>query len=224
MIGDQQDVLSRLKQVLPLQWFPDDTPVLDTLLNGVAWAWAWVYELLQYVISQARISTAYGTWLDLIAVDYFGANLGRRVGENDDAYRLRLQLELIRERGTRQAVISALVDQTGRPPNVFEPANTSNTGGYGSISGKGSGIAYGAAGGWGNLDLPFQFFVTAYRPAGVGIGSVSGWGCDGGGYGQGSLEYANLAMMQGQVTDADICTAITEVLPVGVIAWTRISS
>lgn len=85
-------------------------------------------------------------------------------------------------------------------------------------------MAYGVAGGWGNLALPFQFFVTAYRPLGVGIGYASGWACGGGGYGQGFLEYANLAMMQGQVTDADICAVIASVLPVGVIAWTRISS
>jgi hypothetical protein len=58
----------------------------------------------------------------------------------------------------------------------------------------------------------------------VGIGTVSGWRCNGGGYGRGSLEYVSLTMIQGQVTDADICTAITGVLPVGVIAWTRISS
>ena len=169
MIGDQQDILSRLKQVLPLRWFPDETPVLDTLLNGVAWAWAWVYELLQYVITQARISTAETAWLDLIATDFFGSGLDRRVGENDDSYRHRILVELIRERGTRQAVISSLLDQTGRPPAVFEPANTLDTGGYGSISGHASGIAYGTAGGWGSLNLPFQFFVTAYRPVSVGI-------------------------------------------------------
>ena len=60
MTGDSQDLLLRLKQVLPLRWFPDDTPVLDTLLNGLGWAWVWVYGLLQYAISQARISTANG--------------------------------------------------------------------------------------------------------------------------------------------------------------------
>ncbi len=224
MTGDQKDMVSRLKQVLPLRWFPDETPVLDTLLNGVAWTWTWVYELLQYVVTQARISTAESTWLDLIAADYFGPTFGRRIAESDNEYRLRIQLEIVRERGTRQAVISSLVDQTGRSPIAFEPANTSDTGGYGSISGAGGGVAYGATGGWGSLTLPFQFFITAYRPAGVGIGSVSGWGCGNGAYGQGSLEYASLAMMQGQVTDSDICTAITNVLPVGVIAWTRISS
>lgn len=224
MTGDSQDLLLRLKQVLPLRWFPDDTPVLDTLLNGLGWAWVWVYGLLQYAISQARISTANGPWLDLIAVDYFGLDISRRIAESDDAYRARIKSELIRERGTRRSIVSSLVDQTGRPPIVFEPANCSDTGGYGSIMGAGGGIAYQLAGGWGSLNLPFQIFVTTYRPASVGIGFVSGWECDGGGYGQGSLEYASLTMMQGQVTDTDICRAITAVLPVGVIAWTRIST
>jgi hypothetical protein len=224
MTGDQQDMLSRVKQVLPLQWFPDNTPVLDTLLNGVAWAWAWVYELLQYVITQARISTAESTWLDLIAVDYFGSQLERRVGEDDAAYRLRIKNELIRERCTRRAVISSLADLTGQSPIIFEPANPLDTGGYGSSGAIGSGLGYGVAGGWGSLDLPLQFFVTAYRPVGAGIGSVSGWGCGGGGYGQGSLEYASLSMMLGQVTDADIYSAVTDVLPIGVVAWARIGS
>ncbi len=224
MLGDQQDILARLKQVLPLRWFPDDAPVLDTLLSGFAWVWAWVVWLLQYVRTQPRISTAESTWLDLIAADYFGSGIGRRAGENDDAYRLRIQLELVRERGTRRAVTQSLVDLTARPPIVFEPANPRDTGGYGGASELSCGLAYGLAGGWGSLSLPFQFFITAFRPMGIGIGSVSGWGCGGGGYGLGSLDYASLSMMQGQVTDADICLAITKVLPVGVVAWSRISS
>jgi hypothetical protein len=224
MTGDQPDILYRLKQVLPLRWFPDKTPALDTLLSGIALAWVWIYDFLQYVVSQSRISTAEDFWLDLIGFDYFGCSLRRRVGENDDAFRVRIKLELIRERGTRRGLSASLVDLTGRFPILFEPANPSDTGGYGGEGPSTGGIAYGLAGGWGNLSLPFQCFVTAYRPESVGIGSVSGWGCGGGGYGQGSLEFANLAMMQGQVTDADICTVIANVLPVGTISWTRISS
>lgn len=224
MIGDQQDILFRLKHVLPLRWFPDDTPVLDTLLNGIAWGWAWVYQLLGYVISQTRVTTAENIWLDLIAADYFGAALGRRIGESDNTYRMRITAELVRERGTRRAIVQSLLDQTGRSPMVFEPAKTSDTGGYGNCSGTYYGAAYAIAGGWGSLSLPFQFFVTAYRPESGGIGSVSGWDCNGGGYGQGSLEYANPNMMQCQATDSEILNAITSVLPVGVIAWARISS
>jgi hypothetical protein len=224
MIGDQDDMLFRLKLVLPLRWFPDETPVLDTLLSGVAWAWAWVYRFLQCVMTQARISTAEDAWLDLIAVDYFGKALIRRIAENDASYRLRIKAEFFRARGTRQAVVAVLADLAGRSPILFEPANPFDTGGYGSVSVPASGLAYAVLGGWGSLNLPFQFFVTAYRPPGVGIGSVSGWGCVGGGYGVGTLEYASLSMMQGLVTDSAIYGAITSVLPVGVIGWTRISS
>lgn len=224
MQGDQQDIVHRLKQVLPLAWFPDDSPVLDIVLGGIAWAWSWVYSLLQDVKAQTRISTATQSWLDLISYDYFGARMARRVNENDAEYRARIQLELIRERGTRQAVIASLVDTTGRIPTVFEPANTRDTGGYGNSTAAGSGLAYGVAGGWGSLCLPMQCFITAYRPLGVGIASASGWCGGGGGYGQGALEYGNLDMMQGQVTDSDIYRVLAESLPVGVIAWTRISS
>ena len=213
-----------MKQVLPLRWFPDDAPVLDIVLGGVAWAWAWVYALLQTVKAQTRILTATGMWLDLIALDYFGTGLSRRSGEADAAYRLRIQQELIRERGTRRAVVSSLTDLTNRLPVLFEPANAFDTGGYGGPGDTVGGLAYGCAGGWGDLCLPLQLFVTAYRPAGAGIAFVSGWCCGGGGYNEGLLEYASLGMMQTQVTDTDIFDAITDVLPIGVIAWTRISS
>jgi hypothetical protein len=85
-------------------------------------------------------------------------------------------------------------------------------------------MAYGVAGGWGNLDLPFQCFVTAYRPTGSGIAVVAGWGEPSGAYGQGAIEYASLAMVQGQITDADIYAAVADVLPVATIGWTRITN
>jgi hypothetical protein len=224
MQGDQQDFLLRLKQVLPLRWFPDQTPVLDTLLTGIATAWAWSYGLLQTVKAQARIATMSGNWLDLASTDYFGPQLPRRSAEQDGAFRRRIQLELVRERGTRSAVSASLLDLTGRAPRIFEPANPFDTGGYGNIARPASGLAYGLAGGWGNLDLNFQFFLTAYRPTGGGIASVSGWACNNGGYGQGAIEYAALSDLPGLITDADIYGAVASVLPAGVIAWTQISS
>jgi hypothetical protein len=80
------------------------------------------------------------------------------------------------------------------------------------------------AGGWGSPALPFQCFVTAFRPHGYGIGWVTGYGAPAGGYGQGAVEYANLSMLQGQVTDADIDAAAAGVMPVAAIAWIRISN
>ena len=78
MTGDQQDILARLRTVLPARWFPDDAPVLDGLLNGLASGWSFAYQQLQYVKAQTRIATATDVWLDIIALDFFGGRLVRR--------------------------------------------------------------------------------------------------------------------------------------------------
>ena len=132
MTGDQQDMMARLRAVLPTRWFPDSAPVLDGLLSGLASGWSWAYQQLQYVKAQTRIATATDVWLDIIANDFFGGRLARRVGQSDGAFRDRIQRELFRERGTRGAIIAVLHDLTGRAPLVFEPARTTDTGGYAS--------------------------------------------------------------------------------------------
>jgi hypothetical protein len=219
MTGDQEDMLARMRAVLPVRWFADSTPVLDGLLSGLASMWSWAYSLLYYVRMQTRIATATDVWLDVIASDFFGGRLQRRAGQSDDAFRSLIQNSLLRDHGTRQSIVSAVQDLTGRTPIVFEPMRTSDTGGY-SLGG----IGYRTAGGWGNMSLPFQCFVTAYRPTGSGIALVAGWGCAIGAYSVGTIEYASLAMVQGQVTDSDIVAAIADVLPVTAIAWTRIEN
>ena len=224
MIGDQQDVLSRLRATLPTRWFPDDAPILTGLLSGLASAWSWIYDLLQYVKAQTRIETATDVWLDIIAQDYFGSRVTRRAGQSDGEFRNRVRRELFRERGTREAIISVLQDLTGRAPHVFEPGRTMDTGGYRALHGAGGGVAYGVAGGWGSLDLPFQCFISAYRPTGSGIAMVSGWCRPSGAYCEGAIEYASLAMVQGQITDSDIYTAVADVMPAATIGWTRITN
>ncbi len=217
MTGDVDDMMRRLKAVLPPRWFPDATPLLDGLLAGLADSAAWLYGLLQTVRAQTRIATASGAFLDMIAQDFLGARLVRGVAQSDAAFRARIGRELLRERGTRPALIGVLSDLTGRAPVVFEPARPADTGAWGIATG------YGVAGAWGSLSLPFQCFVTAFRPAGIGIATVSGWGAPAGGYGVGAIEYAGLSMVEGQVTDADIDAAIAGVMPVAAIAWTRIT-
>jgi len=159
----------------------------------------------------------------MIANDLFGQSLQRNQGETDNTFRVRIGQEITRTRGTRAAIIATLTDLTGRTPTVFEPARSADTGGWGSQSGGFYGFAYGGAGGWGNLDMPFQALVTAYRPAGTGIADVGGWGGPGG-YGIGPIEYGDEAMIEGSVTDADIYAAVAAVLPTTAIAWTQISN
>jgi hypothetical protein len=219
MTGDTQDMLARIKATLPQSWFADSTPILDGLLTGPAAIWSGLYALLTYTKAQTRIATATDSFLDAISTDFFGALLPRRTAEQDTPFRTRITRELVRQRNTRTAIISALTDLTGRTPIVFEPSRPADTGAW-----CGGTLAYGAAGGWGSLELPFQCFVTAYRAQGSGIASVAGYGRGPGGYGAGAIEYASLTMLTGQITDTDLTNAIARVMPVSTIAWTRITN
>lgn len=241
-MDDPQNMLGRLEAALPRGWFPDTSPVLDVPLSGSAALLNQLYQLLSYIKQQTRIATAGDVFLDLIAQDYLGWRVSRRPGQGDDAFRRRIQVEILRPRATRQALISALTDLTGVAPQVFEPRWAPDTGGVGwqgmtvgtGLSVGGAGVV--GAGGWGSLNLPFQFFVTAYsgnsQIGGVGgvMGAYYGSGWAGGGIGTlsnfgataGAIEVASSDMAAGIVTEADIYSTIQAMIPVGTIAWTKI--
>ena len=219
MIGDQPDMLSRLKLVLPVRWFGDVTPNLDALLNGFANAWSGLYGLLGFVKAQARISSASGIFLDIAGTDYFVSGLPRRAGESDVSYSLRLRANLLCPRATRLAITRALVSLTGRTPVVFEPLNATDTGGYDAGS-----LGYSVAGGYGSRALPFQYFVTAYRPNATPASNVGGYNLGPGGYNQAPMSLVNISDIPGAIADADIYTAIRAVAPAASIAWVKISN
>lgn len=82
---------------------------------------------------------------------------------------------------------------------------------------------YGVAGAYGSVLLPYQAFITAFRPNGQGLPFVSGYGISTGAYSAPSRSsYGKLSV--GDVTDADIYAAIDATKPIGTVAWTRISS
>ena len=220
-IGDQQDFFKRIKALLP-RWFGDaESPILDAVLQGLAWASSFVHTLFAYAKLQTRILTATDGWLDMIAADYFGNALLRAANQSDASFRARIIINMFRERGTRQAIVKVLEDLTGRTPLIFEPMRPADTGGYGEPRG----LAYGMAGGYGSMLLPYQGFVTAFRPTGSGIPLIAGYGISTGGYGRPSrAAYGSMGMIQGAVTDADIYAAVDSVKPAGTIVWTAISS
>jgi hypothetical protein len=187
-----------------------------------------LHSSLMYARRQLRLTTATDEWLDQISADYLGSRISRRPGQSDDSFRRRISLELVRERGTRRAVQSVVRDLTGREPIIFEPAYCGDTGGYGSLLQNGAStyceFAYGAAGGWGSLNLPFQVFVTAFRPVGNGIALLPGWCSLPSGYNTEASAYADLDMVQRGVTDDDIRDGVLSVLPATVTAWVRIDS
>jgi hypothetical protein len=226
MTGDLADFLSRLWAVLPKRWFAEQSPNLEALLTSIATPWVWLYNLIIYVIAQTRLATATDEWLDLIAIDYFGRQLSRKTNEADFSYRDRIQGALLQEAATRSAVEAGLQGLIGTPPAVFEPANCMDTGSYGASAGTANmpctGMAYGQAGGWGSLQLPLQFFVTATRPPTPGVGMITGYGTSNGGYGGGAISYVDLSLLPGHVSDADIQAMLCRLLPVNAVAWLRI--
>jgi hypothetical protein len=171
------------------------------------------WTLLQAVISQTRIATSSGGFLDLICTDFFGSSIVRLRDEQDGPFRARITDALLQPRGTRAALTLALFQLTGRHPRIFEPALTSDTGGY-TIGG----IGYGSGGGWGSLTLPYQFFITAFRPAGGGIALIAG-------YSSGGIPvYGSLAMEATGIPDNFIQASIPPVLPAATTAWMNISN
>jgi hypothetical protein len=213
MLGDVADFVSRLKRVLPTRWFADTAANETAVLSGFGTAWANIYTLVQAVRAQARLATAYGGFIDMISADFFGAALPRRAGEADTPYRARIGLELLRPRCTRESLVAAMSEVTGRPVSVFEPARPADTGGYNA-----GGAGYGVAGGWGNLSLPQQSFLIVQRPLGGGIAGLAGYGTGG------RLAYGNQAMVTTQVTDADIFAAAAAIMPATYRVWTQIRS
>lgn len=219
MTGDQSDIYGRLRGYLP-RWFGDTPPVINAVLQGLAYGLAYVYSLYAYAKLQTRVLSATDGWLDMIAADFFGSSILRKANQSDASFRGTIILNLFRERATRNGMIKVLKDLTGRTPQIIEVTRPIDTGVYG-----GPMIGYGAAGAYGSLLMPYQCFVIAYRPLGTGIPSVAGYGISTGGYGQASqAEWASLSMIQGGVADADIYAAIEATRPAGTTVWTNISS
>lgn len=82
---------------------------------------------------------------------------------------------------------------------------------------------YGVVGAYGSILLPYQAFITAFRPMGQGLPFVSGYDISTGAYSTPSQSaYGQLS--GGDVTDADIYAAIDATKPIGTVAWTSISS
>jgi hypothetical protein len=214
--GDSNDMLARIRATMP-PWFPSDAPIYAGMLSGIAASLAFFYSLYLFAAAQTRIATASGGWLDLIAWDFFGARFTRRSGESDTSFRPRILDEILRPRVTRGAIVRALADLTGRAPLVFEPWNPQDAGAYG-----GPKIGYGVAGFYGSMKFTYQVFVTAYRPSGVGIPLVGGYGQGPSGYGL-TGEYADLSLITGPVTDAEIYDTVARTVAAGVTAWTDIT-
>jgi hypothetical protein len=214
-LGGSDDIIRRVKLLLPKGWWNDVAPIRDAIIGGVADAAAWSYGLIAYAKKQTRVAWATDFWLDIVSKDYFRFELSRKVNEPDDKFRLRIQKELIRERVTRQGMIDALTDFTGKVPYVFEPWNTGDTGAWDEGH-----FAWDISGGWGDTCLPAQSFVNVVPP-GAGIPGAPGWDCAAMGWDIGGM-WGDMSLIAGAITDADIYATINKTRPTGAIVWTQL--
>lgn len=166
-LGDQSDFFSRLKAQIPASWF-QSSPNFDATLQGPAWAMSTIYAQITYATLQTRIKTATDGYLDLISNDFFGTDLPRLPNETDGAFRTRILANLFVKGPTRANMSAVLKLVTGIAPIIFEPSNTSDSGGWDGAFFWDTGM-----GQWGD-PLPYQSFVTAYRPIG-GAQSLAEW-------------------------------------------------
>jgi hypothetical protein len=215
--GDKADIAVRIRSKLP-PWFDGAaSPVVDGFVQGAAWALSCVYSLYAYAQTQTRIKSATDGWLDLIAADFFGSKVTRSQNQSDTSFLARIIANLFRERNTRNAITSVLTAITGRPPRIIEPWNPGDTGAWDM------GLYWDSAGYWGgDSDLPYQSFVTAYRPLSASNTDLAGWDVPTGGWDTGVLFWAD--ELSGAVTDADIIAAVESVRMAGTIIWLDIES
>jgi hypothetical protein len=217
--GDTNDILARVKALIPRRWFAWVAPYRDAILGGLSDSAAWCYAWIVYARLQIRLRTATGPWLDVASRDFLGTILPRRSNEADTAFSARLIKEILRPRNTRAAISQMLLDLTGSAGTVQEPWNPRDWGGYGlGYSG------YGQAIGYGSLQFNNQIFVVATRPSGNGIPNVAGYGTVAAGYGVGPIEYSDLSQIVAPLTDAEIYAHIAQTVSAGTTAWTDIVS
>lgn len=220
VVGSQTDFVGRLRQLLPNGWFADNAPVLNAVLNGCAYCLSLIYSLIAYTKLQTRLATVTDGFLDLAAFDYFGTFLLRRTNESDSSLRVRVFQNLLRQKATRAGIVNLLTQLTGQAPLVFEPWRPLDCGGYDTNI-----CGYDTAGGWGELDIPYQAFVTAYNPIGQGIPSIAGYDNPEGAYDTGSqAEWTDESMIAGLVTDADLYAAVADAKLEGTIVWMQITN
>ena len=187
MTGDQEDILARLRRLLP-PWFGllGAFPVVMALLTAVASPFVRIYDLWAFAKLQTRIATSTGGWLELSAADYVD-HFPRFPGEGDAGYSRRIRLEVLRPRNTRHAIDRAVFDLTGNHPAIYEAWRPGDCGGYGIPSS----LAYGLAGRYGSRGAPFEVIISMPPLQNYGIPNRPGYGVTLIGYADPAWGYAD---------------------------------
>lgn len=216
-LGDQSDILGRIKALLPPSWFQGNTPVKDAVLSAPSWALSNTYSQITYAALQSRIKTATDGWLDIISHDFFADALPRLTNETDGSFRARILANLFVKGPTRASMSAVLELITGRAPSIFEPSNTADSGSWDGQFYLDAGVASG--GGWGD-PMPYQALVTAYRPIGGNV-DLGEWDAH-------TFSWDSFGAWSDSspvsISDAAIIAAVESTKPLASLIWLRIAN
>lgn len=245
-VGDSDNILGRLVSLVPGGWFSRAATIRDAVLGGLADSLANIYSLIGTIKNQARIRTASGWVLDLIAWDFFGPDLVRYSGETDSQFRTRILANIFLPKLTRAAIQASIENLTGYPARVIEPFALSDVG-FWKVRGGGSVTPISFYGvdnqqtpaRWSLRGTAFQFFVECSLPAQhpLGYNAPPTWATRG----NGSNSYAANWMTRGTAAarqwgsswisrndfvGLDASTALYSLIDsmkaAGIIAWVKI--
>jgi len=211
-IGDFDDIILRFNAYL-VDWFGDEPPLVDSIIEGYAAIWAFLYAAYDYVKKQTRIKTATDDNLDAISKDFFGPELPRKGDEGDEHYRKRILVNLLRERATREGMRKVLFLLTGFEPIIIEPYRPQDMGVYNDPRTLG----YNIAGRYGGGNLKYQAFIIVFRPFFNGLAKFGGLNVPNHGYNvvQSSTTsnpvinaYGAASLLDDYITNADIYHAV----------------
>lgn len=218
MLGDQDDIVSRLQRWLPGGWFPPDKGTrIRAILSGFASLLAAIFDKITYAGLQTRLATLTDGFVDLAAFDFFGTTLPRLNGETDATYSARLRREILRDKQTRGAIDSLLFELTGYHPEITELERGNDCFAWRGLYGWRTGH-------YGSHAWSYAVFIKTTHAGVFGI-NVGAWRSLLAAWRIPTFVYADPSMLTGTgLTDQQLLAALERIRPAGVTYWVWIDS
>ncbi len=224
------DFTERFLRLFPRGWSGGNANapggVVYAMFEGIGTVLASFLSQMQFIANGLRIKLAYGTALDVISEDYFGAGLPRNPGESDDSFRTRILQMLLLPRVTRPAIFNAIKIILGVIPRLSEPWASGDTASidlnsYLDVDGS-QNIAPSRISDF----LPFSGFIDIPTPVSSVTGGYPIYGLDKGlalDVGTTAIDMAFLAtnVVGSTSFESSVFSLITSFKAMGITVWTR---
>lgn len=223
----QIDLTRRLVNLFPRPWSDDASKqpggILFAIMDSVFGAQNYnILQAIQFIWASTRITTAYGSALDVISVDYFGTGLPRQPGESDTSFKARIFQALLQPRVTRANIQNAIYLQVGVEPTMTELWNPADASAYDEVSFFDIDNPPHNSCKWGDDSLQYQGLISLEAPVYSVAGGQPMYGYDiGAAYDTGSEAYFNLTPTTSSAFTQEVNNTIAAFKAEGTAIWTR---